>query len=270
MRLRHIRQYYSWRWLLVGMLILSLVAFSEAYSSWSRISEIRRESLSFGYYLFAILINFNLWVLIAVVINWLRQLKPITPKPSFKHWLFHGVISLSVGVIHLVINSILLWLVFSGSFSLLTAVYEKLARWLPYEILAYWACLGMMTVYGLRYQFQQLNHLKENSASIAVKDQGDVFLLKQEEIDWVEAMDNYVVLWSGKHRYIHKSSLKQLLQKLDQKQFAQVHRSTIVNLKKVSRLVNNDGQFSIELFNGKQVAISRRRKAQIKALISSV
>jgi DNA-binding LytR/AlgR family response regulator len=56
------------------------------------------------------------------------------------------------------------------------------------------------------------------------------------EILYFQAGDKYTEVVTADGRHVIRTSLKELLQRLDPEQFAQIHRSTIVNLSSVDKL----------------------------------
>ena len=61
-------------------------------------------------------------------------------------------------------------------------------------------------------------------------------VLAVAEILYFQAADKYTEVVTASGRHVIRTSLKELLQRLDPEQFAQIHRSTIVNLRSVDKL----------------------------------
>jgi len=61
-------------------------------------------------------------------------------------------------------------------------------------------------------------------------------VLSVAEILYFQAGEKYTEVVTGEGRHVIRTSLKELLRRLDPEQFAQIHRSTIVNLHFVERL----------------------------------
>jgi len=60
--------------------------------------------------------------------------------------------------------------------------------------------------------------------------------IESSQLDWVEAMKDYVVFNQGKQQWIVHSTLKAMEEKIADKGFTRIHRSYLVNLKKVSEI----------------------------------
>ena len=57
------------------------------------------------------------------------------------------------------------------------------------------------------------------------------------DIEWIEAADNYVCIHVGNKTLLLRETIKQLASTLDPTRFVRVHRSTIVNVNRVSKIV---------------------------------
>jgi two-component system LytT family response regulator len=100
---------------------------------------------------------------------------------------------------------------------------------------------------------------------LAVKIGGQMSFVKVSEIDWIEAADYYACLHVGSKSHLLRRSLAELEQDLDQSEFCRVHRSGIVNLKRVRGLeTNEDGEYDVLLDNGARVRLSRRYRKQLQ------
>jgi two-component system LytT family response regulator len=57
-----------------------------------------------------------------------------------------------------------------------------------------------------------------------------------DDVDWLEAKDNYVIVHAGRQTATIRSTLGGLAARLDPARFARVHRSTVVNLSRVREI----------------------------------
>lgn len=100
---------------------------------------------------------------------------------------------------------------------------------------------------------------------VAIKSAGEVSFVKISEIDWIEAADYYACLHVGSKTHLLRRSLAELEEDLDPGIFCRVHRSSIVNLKRVRGLkMNQDGEYDVLLDNGARVRLSRRYRKQLQ------
>ena len=87
--------------------------------------------------------------------------------------------------------------------------------------------------------FNFLENIYANNSFFVKKDSRFV-KVNFQDILWIEALDNYVIIkTSSKEQFILHSSMKDIELKLPQLNFARVHRSYIVQLEKISALEEN-------------------------------
>ncbi len=101
---------------------------------------------------------------------------------------------------------------------------------------------------------------------VAVPTDTGELLLDANEIDWIEARDDWADIHAGAERYRVRASLLALERRLDPVRFARIHRSAIVRLDHVRELVTAgpDGTTVVRLRDGTELAVSRRRLSALK------
>jgi DNA-binding LytR/AlgR family response regulator len=110
-------------------------------------------------------------------------------------------------------------------------------------------CAFVMTSGGRRDSVQEssadknlfnfLENIYANNSFFVKKDSRFV-KVNFQDILWIEALDNYVIIkTSSKEQFILHSSMKDIEAKLPQMNFARVHRSYIVQLEKINALEEN-------------------------------
>lgn len=78
------------------------------------------------------------------------------------------------------------------------------------------------------------------------------------DVDWIEAADNYACLHVGTARHFIRETMRALDTRLDTQQFARIHRSTIVNLRRVRELkALPSGDYEVLLTSGTKLTLSR-------------
>jgi len=86
-------------------------------------------------------------------------------------------------------------------------------------------------------------------------------ILKTKTISLIKADGNYVCIYCNGQKYLMRTTLKGLLDKLDKTIFEQIHRSTVVNIdyiQKIKRTVY--GEFYVVMKNGDKLKMSRGYK----------
>ena len=108
--------------------------------------------------------------------------------------------------------------------------------------------------------------VRRSPERIVIKSAGEVSFIKTRDIDWIEAADYYACLHVGARNHLLRRSLSELEGELDSNQFCRVHRSSIVNLDRVSSLrLHEDGEYEVLLQTGARVRMSRRYRKELEA-----
>ena len=99
-----------------------------------------------------------------------------------------------------------------------------------------------------------------------VKKLGREFLVRIDEIDWIESSGNYVNLHVGDRVYPLRETMTRIDERLLPLGFQRVHRSAIVNLDRVAEIVAFDtGDGEARLQTDARVPVSRRFRQELKA-----
>ena len=100
---------------------------------------------------------------------------------------------------------------------------------------------------------------------IAIKDAGDITLVPVADIEWVDAAGDYMCLHAAGQIHIMRITMKQLESQLNPRLFQRVHRSTLVNLKRVEKICSHiNGEYNLILKGGERVKMSRSYKDQVQ------
>jgi two-component system LytT family response regulator len=105
---------------------------------------------------------------------------------------------------------------------------------------------------------------------LAVKSSGRVMLLKVDDVDWIEAADNYVNLHAGSESHLHRETMTSLEGRLPPNKFMRISRSTIVNLDRIKELQPLfHGEYAVILRNGTRLTLSRSYRDKLQQLLGS-
>ena len=100
---------------------------------------------------------------------------------------------------------------------------------------------------------------------IAIKDGGETTLVETSDIDWVDAAGDYMCVHANDETHVMRITMKELEAQLDPTNFQRVHRSTIVNLDRVTKVCSHlNGEFHLILVNGVSIKMSRSYKEKVK------
>ena len=110
-----------------------------------------------------------------------------------------------------------------------------------------------------------LSHRRKPLDRIAIKTGGHVVFVRTQNIDWVEAADNYVCLHCGAETHPMRETMNALEAKLDNGRFIRIHRSTIVNMDRIKELQPwFRGDYLVILHDGTQLTLSRNYRDRLK------
>jgi two-component system, LytTR family, response regulator len=102
---------------------------------------------------------------------------------------------------------------------------------------------------------------------LAIKDGCRVVFLRFDEIDWIEAADYYVQIHAGSKSYLHRETMASLERRLDAGLFVRIHRSAIVNRRRIRELRNGRQREAVVVLEGGQaIKVSRSQQAKLAAL----
>jgi two-component system LytT family response regulator len=108
--------------------------------------------------------------------------------------------------------------------------------------------------------------LPQETPRLTVRSAGQVAYVRIPDIDWVEAADYYVCLHVGLKSHLLRKSMAELEQELDPQIFCRIHRSTIVNLRRVRSLeVDEAGEYEVILDGGRKLRLSRRFRKDLQS-----
>ncbi len=129
---------------------------------------------------------------------------------------------------------------------------------------------------------QLLDYLQQNSGTTAsaqakeeksgdrilIKSSGEIFFLKAEEIDWIEAEGDYMKFHVNGRTHLMRETMARLEARLDPKRFIRIHRSTIVNIDRLRKLSPSfAGEYAVILHDGTKLKLSRGYHERIAMLL---
>lgn len=85
-----------------------------------------------------------------------------------------------------------------------------------------------------------------------------------DEIDWIAAEDDYVRIHATGKVYLLRSTLGEMLSRLDPEKFARIHRSTIVRRAVVTEYFREGTSFKALLKDGQQLPVGRAHAKEIR------
>lgn len=145
------------------------------------------------------------------------------------------------------------------------------------DVRTYFALLALIYLY--RFVLRRLqgeakfipeqNPGPEPADRFLVKMLGKEFLVRIDDIDWIEAAGNYVSLHVGSSCYMLRETMTGIEKRLAGHGFVRVHRSAILRLDRVDHIEPFDsGDARAHLRSGHSVPVSRGYRQELKARLA--
>jgi len=220
---------------------------------------------------FLALLRFQLpsWYLWAAATPFILQLgRAWPPRPAVGAWLLpHAGAALAFSTLRTAIEVVYL-LPAEGLAVTPAAVLRGTLGNLPLGLLVdtmvYGVVLAVGTMFATREAAADAGDPSPEAADpqlddrITVKSNGRTELVDVATIDWIEAADYYACLHAGEREYLVRDSLVRLERRLAPRSFLRVHRSAIVNLRRVEAIEPvGSGDAVATLRGGTRVRVSR-------------
>ncbi|SDL79198.1 DNA-binding response regulator, LytR/AlgR family [Catalinimonas alkaloidigena] len=95
-------------------------------------------------------------------------------------------------------------------------------------------------------------HAKSGPEELFVKVNGKMVRLDLTQVQYIEALSDYVIIVTDAHKHIVYSTMKAIDERLSGDYFMRIHRSYIINLKHIDTIEDNS-----VVINGKYIPISK-------------
>ncbi len=149
--------------------------------------------------------------------------------------------------------------------------YEYLKDFRTYFMFIAMIYLYRFILRRLQGEAEFLSEGREESEPVAVVDRflikklGREFLIRVEDIDWIQSSGNYVTLHVGTRPYLLRETMAGIGDRLSHQGFQRVHRSAIVNLDRVVEIVPFEtGDGEARLRSDAIVPVSRRYRKELR------
>ncbi len=102
------------------------------------------------------------------------------------------------------------------------------------------------------------------ACQLHIKDRGRIVIVDVADIDFIDAAGDYMCIHSKEDTHILRETMKTMERKLDPARFQRIHRSTIVNLDRVSEVHPHvNGECFLVLKSGQTLKVSRSYKGVV-------
>ncbi|MCX6257739.1 MAG: LytTR family DNA-binding domain-containing protein [Bacteroidia bacterium] len=112
---------------------------------------------------------------------------------------------------------------------------------------------------------KEIHEIPENK-EIFVKNGNALIRILFKNILYIEALENYVIISTYKEKYTIHSTMKMVVEKLPSADFIRIHRSFIINIKKIHNIEENSVSIRT-IFGLKTIPIGKSYKSALMANI---
>ena len=108
-------------------------------------------------------------------------------------------------------------------------------------------------------------HAGKHLEMLPIRQGRETVRVEASAIDWIDAAGDYMCVHSEGQTYVLRGTMKDLESALDPRLFQRVHRSTIVNLRRVKRLrAHMNGEYFLTLEGGHELKLSRSYRDKVE------
>ncbi|MDF1576380.1 MAG: LytTR family DNA-binding domain-containing protein [Bacteroidales bacterium] len=105
---------------------------------------------------------------------------------------------------------------------------------------------------------QHISQSDEILHRVVIKKSGKIHVISTADINFLEAQDDYVLIYTDEGKYLKQQTMKYYEKHLDSQQFVRVHRSYIANIARIERIEPYEkNNFILILKDGSKVPVSR-------------
>lgn len=119
-------------------------------------------------------------------------------------------------------------------------------------------------VRGLTEEIRQ----PEERTRIVVRESGNIRIIPVREVQYMEAYDDYVKIFTAKEMFLKKKTMSFYENSLDASEFIRVHRSYIVQLSQITRIEPLEKDTHVALLkNGTRIPLSKSGYARLRKVL---
>lgn len=104
---------------------------------------------------------------------------------------------------------------------------------------------------------------------IAIKNGTKIDIISVDEIHYLQAEGDYVMIYTNQNRYLKEQTMKFFEARLNEKEFIRIHRSTIVHINQIKRIeLFEKDSYVVILKNGTSLKTSNSGYKMLKEILS--
>ncbi|MHB1688756.1 MAG: LytR/AlgR family response regulator transcription factor [Ignavibacteriaceae bacterium] len=115
---------------------------------------------------------------------------------------------------------------------------------------------------------EQNNSKLEYLERIIIKDGAKIMIIPVENIQYVEAQDDYVMIYSSEGKFLKQKTMKYFEEHLDPRHFVRIHRSYIAPVKKIKRIeLAEKDSYQVKLDDNTSLPVSKTGYDKLKEIL---
>jgi two-component system, LytTR family, response regulator len=104
---------------------------------------------------------------------------------------------------------------------------------------------------------------------VVVKSGSKIHVVPIDQINYLEAQDDYVMLYTNDKKHLKQSTMSYFEEHLDNNQFVRIHRSYIVKIDQIAQLeLYSKESYLLILKNGNKLPVSKSGYTKLKAVLN--
>lgn len=115
---------------------------------------------------------------------------------------------------------------------------------------------------------QHVDSSREKLERVIVKSGSKINIIPIDKLNWLEAQDDYVMLYTTDGKYLKQKTMKYFEDNLDKAHFIRVHRSFIVRISFIKQVeLFEKGSYKLILHDGNKIPVSKSGYAKLKDIL---
>lgn len=116
---------------------------------------------------------------------------------------------------------------------------------------------------------KQFNNKNEYLERVVIKTGSKIAVIPVDKIQWIEAQDDYVMVYTDDGKYLKQKTMKFFEDKLSPNDFIRIHRSYIVNITKIKQIeLFEKESYRVLLHSGQTLPVSKTGYAKLKEIFT--
>lgn len=106
---------------------------------------------------------------------------------------------------------------------------------------------------------------------LAIRDGRKTACVNVDDIEWIDAARDYMCIHANGKTHVLRGTMKSLEETLDPREFVRIHRSTIINRRRVVELKpHRNGEFFVVLDSDREFKLSRKYKDNVDRIAERI